>query len=73
VPRERSIRFDSVLDQGAMWSFTFSAAGVDGGTVEVPRAALEQDGWTLAIPATTSARFERAGVPPSPATRTDPS
>jgi hypothetical protein len=73
VPRERSIRFDSVLDQGTMWSFTFAAAGVDGGTVEVPRATLEQDGWTVAIPTATSTRFERAGVPPSPATRTDPS
>jgi hypothetical protein len=39
----------------------------------VPRATLEQDGWTVAIPATTATRLERAGVPPSPATRTDPS
>jgi hypothetical protein len=70
VPRERSIRFTSVLDQGATWSFAFTAAGEDGGTVEVPRAALETDGWTVAIPVTTATRLERAGVPPSPHTRT---
>lgn len=70
VPRERSTRFDSVLDQGATWSFAFSAAGADGGTVEVPRAALEQDRWTVAIPATTTTRLDRAGVPPAPETRT---
>lgn len=71
VPRERSIRFTSVLDQGGTWSFAFTAAGEDGGTVEVPRATLEQDGWSVAIPATTETRLERAGVAPSPRTRTD--
>ena len=71
VPRDRSTRFTSVLDQGATWSFAFSAAGEDGGAMDVPRATLERDGWAVAIPATTASRLDRAGVPPAPATRTD--
>lgn len=71
VPRGRSTRFTSVLDQGDTWSFALRAGGEDGGTVEVPRSSLERDGWTLTIPATVTARLERSGLPPSPATRTD--
>ena len=70
VPRDRDLRFASVLDQGDSWSFAFTAAGEDGGTVEVSRSALERDGWRLTIPATTTARFDEAGVPPAPPTRT---
>ena len=70
VPRERSTRFTTVLDQGDTWSFAFSAGGEDGGTVEVGRTALERDGWSLVVPATAASRLERAGLPPSPATRT---
>src|SRR5215212_7399558 len=50
VPRERSIRFTTVLDQGDTWSFAFSAGGEDAGTTDVPRSALERDGWTVALP-----------------------
>jgi hypothetical protein len=71
VPRDREIRFTSVLDQGDTWSFAFSSGGEDGGTIEVPRSSLERDGWRLTIPATTTSRLERGGVPPSPATRTE--
>jgi hypothetical protein len=70
VPRGRSTRFTSVLDQGGTWSFSLRAGGKDGGTVEVPRSSLERDGWTLTLPATVASRLERAGLPPSPATRT---
>ena len=73
VPRDREIRYTSVLDQGDTWSFVFSSGGEDGGTVEVPRRSLERDGWRLTIPATTTTRLERAGLPPAPATRTDES
>jgi hypothetical protein len=71
VPREREVRFTSVLDQGDTWSFTLTSAGVDGGTVEVARDALERDGWRLTLPATTTARLNRADLPPAPRTRTD--
>jgi hypothetical protein len=73
VPREREIRFTSVLDQGDTWSFTFASAGLDGGTVEVPRNSLERDGWRLTIPATTTSRLDQAGLSPAPRTRTDES
>jgi hypothetical protein len=71
VPRERSIRFTSVLDQGDAWTFAFVAGGHDGGSVDVPRSSLEGDGWTVGVPATTATRLEGAGLPESPATRTD--
>ena len=71
IPRDREVRFASVLDQGSTWSFAFSSGGEDGGTVEVPRSSLERDGWRLTIPATTTSRLERAGLVEAPATRTD--
>jgi hypothetical protein len=70
VPRARSTRFTTVLDQGDTWTFVFAAGGEAGGSVEVPRRALERDGWTLAVPRTVASTLERAGLPPSPATRT---
>jgi hypothetical protein len=73
VPREREIRFTSVLDQGDTWTFSFASAGHDGGTIEVSRSALERDGWRLTIPATTTSRLEQAGLSPAPKTRTDES
>ena len=69
VPRGRSISFTTVLDQGDRWSFTFTAGGRDGGTVEVSRDDLEREGWTLAVPATVASRLEGTDLPPSPATR----
>jgi hypothetical protein len=73
VPRDRDMRFTSVLDQGDTWSFAFSSGGEDGGAIEVPRSSLERDGWRLTIPATTTSRLEGAGLPSAPATRTDDS
>jgi hypothetical protein len=69
VPRERSIAYRSVLDQGDTWSFAFDAGGVSGGTVDVPRGSLERDGWTITVPAAVTQRLERAGVPASARTR----
>ena len=69
VPRDRSTRFTTVLDQGDRWSFAFTAGGEDGGTVEVPRTELEREGWTLVLPATVASRLEGTGLPPSPSTR----
>jgi hypothetical protein len=37
-------------DQGSMWVFSFSYAGVDLGRTRVARAALARDGWRLVIP-----------------------
>jgi hypothetical protein len=71
VPRGREIGYTSVVDQGETWSFSFSSGGEDGGTVDVPRSSLERDGWQLTIPATTTSRLERAGLPEAPTTRTE--
>jgi hypothetical protein len=69
VPRDRSVEYRSVLDQGDTWSFIFAASGEAGGTVEVARSSLERDGWTLTVPAVVTQRLERAGLPASPRTR----
>jgi hypothetical protein len=69
VPRERSVEYRSVLDQGDRWSFTFDAGGVAGGTVEIARSSLERDGWTVTAPAVVTQRLERAGLPASARTR----
>jgi hypothetical protein len=39
-----------VLDQGDEWVFSFSAAGIEGGTLRVSRAKLAADGWRVEIP-----------------------
>ena len=69
VRRDGSTTFTSVLDQGDTWSFTFTAGGEDGGTLEVARAALEDEDWVMTVPAPVGRQLERAGLPPSPATR----
>jgi hypothetical protein len=53
-----------VLDQGDEWIFSFSAGGVDGGTLRVSRAKLAADGWRVAIPESVVERLEsRTFVP----------
>jgi hypothetical protein len=69
VPRDRSVEYRSVLDQGDTWSFSFAAGGEAGGTVEVARSSLERDGWTVTVPAVVTQRLERAGLPASARTR----
>jgi hypothetical protein len=69
VPRDRSVEYRSVLDQGDTWSFTFAAGGESGGTVEVARGSLERDTWTVTVPAVVTQRLEQAGVPASARTR----
>ena len=50
VPAATSATTQDVLDQGEEWFFSFSAAGVEGGTVRVSRAKLAADGWRVEVP-----------------------
>lgn len=55
-----------VIDQGDVWIFHFSYGGTDAGTLRMERPRLEQDDWTVAIPAVVENRLEAAGhEPPS--------
>jgi hypothetical protein len=69
VPRGRSIDYRAVLDQGRSWSFSFTAGGEEGGTVEVARSTLERGDWRLTVPAAVTERLEQAGLPASAETR----
>ncbi len=65
VGRESQGVFEEVPDPGATWLIRFSYAGVDGGRVELPRSALQEAGWQLAIPAEVGERLTEEGFVPS--------
>jgi hypothetical protein len=57
--------FEEVLDQGPVWVFRFSYAGIDGGELAVPRAVLERSGWEVTVPDEFADRLRAAGMRPS--------
>lgn len=57
--------FGEVLDQGPIWVFRFSYAGVDGGELAVSRADLQRGGWKVTIPSEFAERMRAAGLPAS--------
>lgn len=65
VPAQGSATHLDVLDQGDNWVFTFSAGGVDGGTVRVTRAKLAADGWRLEVPEAVVSRIEQGTFVPA--------
>ncbi|HEX2191827.1 MAG TPA: hypothetical protein VHH09_01415 [Acidimicrobiales bacterium] len=67
VGRERTRTVEELPDLGEAWVFRFSSSGVDGGRLEVTRAALRDAGWKITVPAEVTARFEEAGLTPSAA------
>jgi hypothetical protein len=50
---------DDLVDQGDQWTFSFSSADVDLGSVTVPRARLARSGWTYVIPASVLEQLGR--------------
>ncbi|MDQ3569191.1 MAG: hypothetical protein M3396_00910 [Actinomycetota bacterium] len=57
--------FEEVLDQGRVWVFRFSYAGVDGGELVVSRAELEGSQWKVTVPDEFANRLGAAGLGPS--------
>ena len=70
VPAQGSATHLDVLDQGADWVFTFSAGGVDGGTVRVRREAGRR--WLAAGDPAVGHRPRRARLVRSRLSLTDP-
>jgi hypothetical protein len=54
-----------VLDQGDEWIFSFSAGGVDGGTLRVSRAKLAADGWRVVVPESVIQRLQTSTFVPA--------
>ncbi|HEY3669333.1 MAG TPA: hypothetical protein VGN51_00225 [Acidimicrobiia bacterium] len=54
-----------VLDQGDEWVFSFSAGGVDGGSLRVSRARLAADGWRLVVPDSVVRRLQAGNFVPA--------
>jgi hypothetical protein len=65
VDRERERTIEELPDVGATWVFRFGSGGVDGGRVEVARAALRDAGWKITVPPDVAERLEAAGLRPS--------
>jgi hypothetical protein len=65
VPPTTSATNLDVLDQGDEWIFSFSAGGVDGGTLRVSRAKLAADDWRLTVPDSVIQRLQSATFVPA--------
>jgi hypothetical protein len=62
--RTKTIR--DVIDQGKVWTFSFSHAGTDAASLEIDRAALDRNDWKVEIPPEVARRLEAAGYEPRP-------
>lgn len=60
-----TVEVRDVIDHGRSWTFAFSYAGEDGGTVTVERTDLVSAGWELVVPAEVGERLSSAGLAPS--------
>ena len=65
VGRERDRTIEELPDVGASWVFRFGSGGVDGGRLEIARAALRDAGWRITVPPDVVERLEAAGLRPS--------
>ncbi len=54
--------FGELLDQGRVWVFRFSYAGVDAGELVISRADLEGSGWRITVPAEFADRLRAACI-----------
>ena len=57
---------EQVIDQGATWTFRFSAQGQNGGEVTLTRNQLERTGWQVRIPVDVQQQLEKLGSQPTP-------
>jgi hypothetical protein len=54
-----------VLDQGDEWVFSFSAGGVEGGSIRKSRSELAADNWRVVVPESVIERLQSGTfVPP---------
>jgi hypothetical protein len=60
-----SLEFSEVLDEGDTWVFEFSYGGRDAGELSIERAALEEQDWTVDVPAEVGDDLESEGINPS--------
>ena len=66
VDRESTTTVDRVFDQGDTWRVRFSGQALDGGTMVITRADLQQAGWKIAVPDDVGQRLTSNGATPSP-------
>jgi hypothetical protein len=55
-----------VIDQGDTWTFRFRGQGRAAGEVTIGRAALDDAGWTVEVPAAVAETLRQRGAVPSP-------
>jgi hypothetical protein len=60
-----SLEFSEVLDEGDTWVFEFSYGGNDAGVLSIERATLEEQDWTVEVPAEVGDHLDREGINPS--------
>ena len=66
VAPETSTTVGQVLDQGDVWIFRFRYVGEYAEEMEVSRAQLVRNEWTVEVPQSFEQRLRDLGVPPPP-------
>ena len=66
APSNQETSFDELVDQGETWVFRFDYAGKHQEELEVSRADLERDEWTVEVPAEFEATLRELGISPVP-------
>ena len=66
VAPQTSTTVGEVLDQGEVWIFRFAYVGEYEDEVEISRAELERQEWTVEVPESFEQRLRDLDVPPPP-------
>jgi hypothetical protein len=66
VQPESTTTVEEVIDQGEAWIFRFDYVGKHDEEVEVTRAELERNDWTVEVPESFEQRLHELDVPPPP-------
>jgi hypothetical protein len=59
-------RVNEVIDQGEIWVFRFDYVGKHHEEVELSRAELERNEWTIVVPQSFEQRLRDLEIPPPP-------
>lgn len=66
LDRDATDTTEEVADQGPRWTFWFSSAGIDAGSLRISRGELQAKNWRVEVPSSVATRLQTAGVGPAP-------
>jgi hypothetical protein len=60
-----SRQYQDIFDQGQRWVFAFASQSVEAGTIEIDRAVLADNDWTVVIPENVIEALRAAPIEPA--------